>query len=71
MAAPQQAPLPPFFEMSDGMTIRVTAIDPTTGATVAGVSVSSVSIDVDPADVAAAVGEAVFASEYSQGDAAV
>lgn len=51
MAAPQIVPLPPFFQMSDGMEVVVTAIDPTTGATVSGVVVSNVSIDVDPEEV--------------------
>lgn len=49
MAAPMIARLPPFFEMQDGMQIVLTALDPTTGATVAGVVISDVSIDVDPA----------------------
>lgn len=48
MPAPQIIPLPPFFEMADGMRIVVTAIDATTGATVSGVTISNVSIDVDP-----------------------
>lgn len=48
MAAPQIVPLPPFFQMSDGMKVVVTAIDATTGAVVSGVVVSNVSIDVDP-----------------------
>ena len=48
MAAPQIAPLPPFFELSDGMQIRVTAVDPATNNVVPAVVVSGVSIDVDP-----------------------
>ena len=48
MAAPQIAPLPPFFDMSDGMVIKVTAVDAATNATVSGVVISGVSIDVDP-----------------------
>jgi hypothetical protein len=47
MAAPQIVPLPPFFQMSDGMHVVVTAIDASTGALVTGVVVSDVSIDVD------------------------
>ena len=46
MPAPQKVRLPPGFEMSDGMKIIVTAIDATTGATVSGVTVANVSIDV-------------------------
>lgn len=48
MAAPINASLPPFFEMSDGMKIIITALDQATGATVSGVTVANVSIDVDP-----------------------
>lgn len=47
MPVPQIAPLPPFFELSDGMVIRVTAVDAATNATVSGVVISGVSIDVD------------------------
>jgi hypothetical protein len=47
MAAPQIVSLPPFFQMSDGMHVVVTAIDATTGAVVPNVIVSDVSIDVD------------------------
>lgn len=48
MAAPQNASLAPFFSMSDGMQIVITAVDATTGATVTGVVVSNVSLSVDP-----------------------
>lgn len=51
MTAPSDASLPPFFELSDGMQVRVTAVDATTGATVAGVIVSGVSLSVDTEDV--------------------
>ena len=51
MTAPSDASLPPFFELSDGMQVRVTAVDATTGATVAGVVVSGVSLSVDTEDV--------------------
>jgi hypothetical protein len=50
MAAPQIVPLPPFFQMSDGMHVRVTAIDAATGSLVTGVVISDVSIDVDTDD---------------------
>jgi len=49
MPIPIQAPLPPDFQLSDGMRIVITGIDATTGLTVAGVVVSNVSLDVDPA----------------------
>ena len=52
MPIPMDASLPPFFEMSDGMKIIVTALDAATGATVSGVVVSGVSIDVDPGVIA-------------------
>lgn len=44
MPIPIDAALPPAAVLSDGDVIRVTAIDPVTGNTVAGVTVSSVSI---------------------------
>lgn len=47
MAAPQNAPLPPFFTLNEGMIVRITAIDATTGAVVSGVKVSNASVDVD------------------------
>ena len=52
MAAPLNASLPPFFEMSDGMRIVLTALDAATGNTVSGVTVANVSIDVDPIEAA-------------------
>jgi hypothetical protein len=48
MAAPMNVSLPPFFELSDGMQIVVTALDATTGNLVSGVVVSGVSVDVIP-----------------------
>lgn len=47
MSIPRIAPLPPFLALADGMIIRITAIDAVTGATVSGVKVSNVAIDVD------------------------
>lgn len=38
--------LPPYHQLADGYSIRLTAIDPTTGNTVTGVTVSNVSIFV-------------------------
>ena len=49
MPAPQIASLPEFFTLASGSVIRLTAIDPTTGALVSGVTISEVKIDVDPA----------------------
>lgn len=45
--APQNVSLPPFFTLTNGYTVRVTALDPTSGAVVAGVIASNVSIAVD------------------------
>ena len=70
MAAPQIAALPEFFTLASGMTIRLTAVSPTTGALVPGVTISGVSIDVDPGIAEAAVPAVPFAPYYSQGDVA-
>jgi hypothetical protein len=40
--------LSPFFSLTNGYIVRVSAVDPTTGATVAAVVASDVSIAVDP-----------------------
>jgi hypothetical protein len=50
VAAPLNAPLSPFFSLTNGYIVRVSAVDPTTGATVAAVVASDVSIAVDQAD---------------------
>lgn len=47
MAKPLTLPLPDGLYLWDGCTIRVTALDPTTGATVAGVTVSDVTFEVE------------------------
>lgn len=44
MAFVAQAPLPPGLSLSDGWTLRVTAVDPSTGNTVSGVVVNNVSL---------------------------
>lgn len=44
------ASLAPNIILSDGYTVRVTALDPTTGAVVNGVTVSNVSMQVDTED---------------------
>jgi len=54
MAAPQNAPLVPFFGLADGMIVRVTALSPTTGAVVSGVVVSSVVLSIEPDEQATA-----------------
>lgn len=41
MAAAYDAPMPPDLELAGNYTIRVTAIDPTTGSLVSGVTVSA------------------------------
>lgn len=48
MAAPQNAALPPDLELTGDYTIRLTAIDATTGNLVTGVIVSSASYQVSP-----------------------
>jgi hypothetical protein len=58
VAAPLNAPLSPFFSLTNGYIIRVSAVDPTTGATVPAVIASDVSIAVDQTD-AAPTGSAV------------
>lgn len=41
------APLPPGLDLADGWTLRVTALDPTTGAQVSGVNVRNFAIEAD------------------------
>jgi len=45
-AEPLIAGLPPDCELSAGYVIRIVALDPTTGATVSGVSLSDISLFV-------------------------
>ena len=52
MAIPLKDKLPPGFTLADGMRLVVTALDATTGATVSGVTISQVSVDVKPATTA-------------------
>ena len=47
MAQPLIVPLPPNIVLWSDCQIRVTAVNPTTGATVAGVNVSNLSLEVD------------------------
>ncbi len=45
MAQPLTVALPPNLDLWPGCIIRVTAVDPTTGAGVAGVNVAKISIE--------------------------
>lgn len=47
MAAPVNAPLPLGVELYDGYTLRLTALSPTTGALVNGVTISGATIQAD------------------------
>lgn len=47
MPQPFDLPLPPNLYLSGGYTVRVTAIDPTSGAVVSGVNVSDVTLQVE------------------------
>lgn len=47
MPIPTLAPMPESLDVAPGYTIRVTAIDPTTGALVAGVSINTVVITAE------------------------
>lgn len=47
MAQPLTVPLPPNIDLWDSCVIRVTALNPTTGAVVPGVEVSDVNIEVE------------------------
>lgn len=44
MAKVQAAALPPSLDLPSGYTIRVNALDPTTGAQITGVTISDLSI---------------------------
>lgn len=71
MAAPQIVALPPFITLGPGYTVRVTAVDALTNATVSGVVVSGVSIDVNPsADLALNVAVPNVGPDYFAGEAA-
>lgn len=56
MAQPLKVSLPPGVTLWDGCIVRVTAIDPATGATVSGVNAQNVTLQViqtagQPADL--------------------
>ena len=50
MPAPTDVPMPGALDITEGYTLRVTAIDPTTGALVSGVNITKVVITATPAD---------------------
>lgn len=50
MPQPLKATLPPDCILSAGYVIRITALSPTDGSTVAGVSLSDISFFVTPLD---------------------
>ena len=70
MPQPMIVSLPEFFDLSDGMQVVVTAVDPTTNATVAGVTISGVSLSVDPAPADAGDVKFTALPPYTQGDLA-
>lgn len=47
MPAPQNAGLPAFFTLANGYTLRITALDPTSGVENTDVTISNASIAVD------------------------
>lgn len=44
MAQPLIAPLPPDLDLPSGYKVQLSAVDPTTGATVTGVNISQFSL---------------------------
>ncbi len=53
MAAPMNAPLAPYFTVTEGYTIRFAALNPTTGAEVAGVAISDATVSLDRGELTA------------------
>lgn len=47
MSQPLELPLTPDLDLDDTYMLRVTALDPTTGSVMAGVTVEAVSLIVD------------------------
>ena len=47
MSQPLELPLTPDLDLDDTYMLRVTALDPTTGSVMAGVTVGAVSLIVD------------------------
>lgn len=52
MAIPLSGPLPPSLELTGAYVIQLTALDPLTGLTVSGVTVSLATYQVEPQDQA-------------------
>ena len=48
MAAAYESAMPPELDLADGWTVRLTALDPTTGNKVSGVTVSNLALSVVP-----------------------
>lgn len=48
--------MPPNLDLGSGYTVRVTALDPTTGATVAGVNITTTVLTADSASMNAGSG---------------
>ena len=46
MAKKYAASMPPDLDLSDGYTVRLTALDPTTGSLVSGVNVSALGMQI-------------------------
>ena len=47
MSEPLDIGMPPSLDIQEGYTLRVTALDPTTGALVSGVTVTTVVLTAD------------------------
>lgn len=47
MAEPMNAPLAPYLTLGGGYTVAFTALDPASGAVVAGVKISNATISID------------------------
>jgi len=63
VAKPLSIALPPDHILTGGYTVRVTALDPDTGAVVSGVDVSNVTIQVEQyagGDLSSGVFKALF-----------
>lgn len=58
------AGLPPFFTLSSGNTVRFSAVDPSTGADVAGVVMSNASLSVNTEGADATTPPVVLSPAY-------
>lgn len=50
MSEPLDIGMPPELGVKENYTVRITALDPTTGAVVSGVTVNTVVLTADPGD---------------------